>query len=149
MTLYHTSPEKIEKITDDGRFGEFLFFSSTPYQMAACECVTYALDDSEIETIDATSIFYHEDAEKLDALVKEFCKRFDIDDEDLAENIISERDELDRDKYDADDSWDVQMFTARAAKILGYRGVCVTDEQGSAYMIDMLRKENELKECET
>ncbi len=77
-------------------------------------------------------------AGNLEGLVAEFCERFGVDEDD-AEEIISERKQLD--SFDADDLWDVQRFTARAAKMLGFRGVRVSDEQGSAYMIDVTAQE--------
>ncbi|WP_372822210.1 hypothetical protein ACCE15_05340 [Pseudomonas parafulva] len=141
IQLFHTSPEKISSITTEGRFGEFLFFSSGVYVMSATPCVTYSIDIAEDSIINAGSLFYHEDASKLDGLVNEFCERFDVD-TDTAEEIISERHQLDRN--DADDSWDVQLFTARAAKALGFRAVAVSDEQGTAYMIDMAGRESEM-----
>ena len=142
MQLFHTSPNKIAKVTR-GRFGEFMFFSSRVYQMTAGEAVVYSSEINDDQIIDAGSLFYHEDAEKLGALVAEFADRFDVD-SDTAEEIISERQQLDGD--DSDDSWDVQRFTARAAKLLGFCGVRVTDEQGAAYMIDMTGREAELLE---
>jgi hypothetical protein len=141
MELFHTSPGEIEQVNRFGRFGEFLFFSSSVYRMTAGEFVAYRLELSEGDLIDAAALFYHPEAEKLNPLVCEFCARFGVD-TDTAEKIISERAELD--SCDADEIWDAQTFTGRAAKLLGFRGVCVTDEQGAAYMIDMLGREAEL-----
>jgi hypothetical protein len=141
MELFHTSPGEISQINRFGRFGEFLFFSSSIYRMTAGEFVAYRLEVSDVDLIDAGSLFYHPEAEKLSPLVSEFCARFGVD-TDTAEEIISERAELD--SCDADKIWDAQTFTGRAAKLLGFRGVCVADEQGSAYMIDMLGRESEL-----
>lgn len=144
MDIYHTSPEPIDTITNSGRFDEFLFFSSSVYQMAVGDVVTYALSIDENEIVDAGHLFFDDRSANnpaLDALVAGFAKRFGVD-TDTAEEIISERQQLD--SGDADDSWDVQIYTARAAKLLGYRGVRVQDEQGSAYMIDMLGRESEL-----
>lgn len=135
MQLFHTSHEQITSINKSGRFGEFLFFSSRVYQMCACDAVVHSIEIDEDHIIEAGSLFYHEDAAKLEGLVETFCNRFDVD-ADTAEEIISERQQLDY--VDADDLWDVQHYTAKAAKILGFRGVRVTDEQGTAYMIDML-----------
>jgi len=135
MQLFHTSHKEITEINKSGRFGEFLFFSSRVYQMCAGEAVVYSIEIKENEVINAGSLFYHEDAEKLEGLVEMFCNRFDVD-ADTAEEMISERQHLE--EYDADDLCDVQHYTAQAAKILGFRGVRVTDEQGTAYMIDML-----------
>ena len=142
MELFHTSPNEIACITRTGRFGEFLFFSVNVYTMTAGDFVTYKLEINEEDLIDACHLFYHEDAQKLTALVAEFCRRFDVD-ADTAEEIISERAQLD--SADADDLWDAQAFTARATKILGYRGGIGRDEQGSVYMIDMLGREADLE----
>lgn len=141
MELFHTSPDAITKIDGSGRFGSFLFFSDDIYTMTAGDYVTYKIEIDDDSIIDAGHFFYHENSAKLNALVAEFCARFDVD-EDTAQEIISERQQLEN--FDADDSWDAQLYTARAARILGYRGVKVADEQGASYMIDMLDKENEL-----
>ncbi|OHS09273.1 hypothetical protein HMPREF3289_00995 [Pseudomonas sp. HMSC75E02] len=141
MQLFHTSPEEIARINGIGRFGEFLFFSADIYAMSAGSTVTYAIEVDEADLIPAGRLFYHDDAAKLDGLVDEFCDRFGVD-ADSAEEIISEREQLD--STDADELWDVQVYTARAAKLLGYRGVRVRDEQGTAYMIDMQGHESEL-----
>ncbi|WP_288076476.1 hypothetical protein [Pseudomonas sp.] len=148
MQLFHTSPAEIAAISKSGRFGEFLFFSSDVYVMTAGDAVTYSLELDEDAIIDADRLFYHEDAEKLDALVAELADRFEID-ADTAEDLIAEKASVyDLDSIEpedmADASWDVQRFTARAAKILGFRGVAVSDEQGTAYMIDMLGREADL-----
>lgn len=141
MELFHTSPSEITSITKFGHFDEFLCFSSRVYVMAARDFVTYKIEIDDESLIHASSLFYHEDADKLAGLVSEFCSRFDVD-EDTAEEIISEREQLD--SSEADDLWSAQTFTARAAKILGYRGVIMKDEQGTLYMIDMLGRESEL-----
>ena len=142
IELYHTSPQEITRIDEHGRFGEFLFFSCSVYAMVAGEYVTYTIDVDADDMISAGSLFYHEEAGKLDSLIAKFCERFDVD-IDTAEEIISGRKELDG--CDADDGWDVQLFAARAAKLLGFRGVVVADEQGAAYMIDMQGREAELE----
>jgi hypothetical protein len=44
------------------------------------------------------------------------------------------------------DTWPYnEHFTARAAALLGFRGVAVSDEQGTAYLIDMAGREGELE----
>ena len=138
--LYHTSPAKIEKAST-GRFGNFIFFSSRVYAMSAGDVVVYSFDDSPWASIEARAIFRHADAAKLSGLVAEFCERFSVDEE-AAEDAISERVQLD---LDADDSWEVQSFTARAASILGYSIVTVSDEQGAAYMVDISEHFDDMK----
>lgn len=138
--LYHTSPAKIEKAST-GRFGKFIFFSSNVYAMSAGDVVVYSFDDSPWSSIEARAIFHHEDAAKLGELVAEFCDRFNVSEE-AAEDAISERVQLD---LDADDSWEVQAFTARAASILGYSIVTVSDEQGTSYMVDISEHFDDMK----
>lgn len=148
MQLFHTSPAKIEKITTDGRFGEFLFFSSSVYTMTASAAVVYSLDLADADVIEAGQLFYHNDAAKLDGLVTELAARLDINTDDAEALIEESKSVYDLDNIAAEDaadaSWDVQLFTARAAKLLGYRAVQVQDEQGAAYMVDMLGHETEL-----
>lgn len=148
MQLFHTSPVEITKIDNVGRFGSFLFFSAHVYTMTAGEYVTYGLDVEEDSIIEAGQLFYHDGAEKLVPLVAELAARLGVDEE-IAEALIEESTSIyDIDGIDSEDaadvSWDVQHFTARAARILGYRGVKVEDEQGTAYLIDMLGHEKEL-----
>lgn len=148
MELFHTSSKAITKITSDGRFGEFLFFSSRVYAMTAGTPVVYSIELADADVIEACQLFYHEDAAKLGDLVAELANRLGID-SDEAEALIEESKSVyDLDNIEAEDaadaSWDVQMFTARAAKLLGFRAVRVTDEQGAAYMVDMLGREADL-----
>ncbi len=148
MQVFHTSPTEISKITEAGRFGSFLFFSGHVYHMTAGEALVYSLDIGEDEIIEAGQLFYHDDAEKLAPLVTELAARMGID-EATAEALIEESQQVhDLDGIDMEDaadlSWDVQHFTARAARVLGFRGVAVSDEQGTAYLIDMLGRESDL-----
>lgn len=153
MKLFHTSPAKISKITSSGRFGEFLFFSSRVYTMTAACATVYSIEIDDAEIIDADQLFYHADAASLEGLVDELADRLGIDAE-RAEALIEESvsaPELDEIAAEdaAEVSWDVQRYTARAAKVLGFRGVRVTDEQGAAYMIDMTGREADLLEVAT
>lgn len=155
MQLFHTSPTKITKIDRNGRFSEFLFFSSDVYCMTADEEVSvYSIELDASSVIEASSIFYHDDSdEKLDALVATVAKRYAVE-EAVARDLIDETASI----YEvdssveaedlADASWDIQLATAKAAKMLGFQGVRVTDEQGAAYMIDMLGREEELIEVD-
>lgn len=148
MQLFHTSPNEIATITTYGRFGSFLFFSAGEYVMTAGSHITYSVEVDEAAIIKASRIFYHDDSAKLDELVAELAERLSVDTE-TAEALIEESQQVhDLDHIApedlADASWDVQHFSARAAQLLGYRGVAVTDEQGTAYLIDMHGKEQEL-----
>lgn len=150
MELFHTSPEAISQINTHGRYGSFLFFSSHVYAMNAGSVKAYSIELDESECIGAGELFYHEDAAKLDSLVAEVAARYDID-EDAAAALIDESKSI----YDiesnvepedlGDAAWDIQHATARAAALLGFRAVRVSDEQGASYMVEMLGREQDLK----
>lgn len=151
MELLHTSGSPITEITETGTFGSFLFFSSSEYVMCKCNYLTYSIEIDESDIIEATSLFYHDDSEKLNTLVAGVANIFGCD-EQTARDLM---DETETDIYralpgrDADEyaelSWDTQRYAAEAGRILGYRCTAVRDEQGTSYMIDMLGRENELK----
>jgi hypothetical protein len=142
-TLFHTSAKKIDKVSPFGLLGSSLCFAINPYVMTAAACaITYKIELSDSEIIEASQLFYHENASALSDLVKEFCDRFDVE-EDAAESLISEQSHIDT--SDAEDMMNVQKFTSRAASLLGYRAVRCDDEQGSVYIVEMLNKENELE----
>lgn len=148
MQLFHTSPNEISEITEAGRFGSFLFFSSHVYHMTAGQAVVYSTELGDDEIISAGSLFYHDGAAKLAGLVAELAEQLDIDEDDAEALIEESKTVYDLDGIEpedaADASWDVQLFTARAAALLGYRGVAVSDEQGTSYMVNMLGREADL-----
>ena len=154
MELFHTSPTKITEINSSGRFGRFLFFAAEAYRMAAGTVITYKIELDEEEIISARRLFWHDDAEKLAGLVAELADRLGCD-TDTAEALIEEKasiydvaDDLGLDAEDlADISWDIQLVSARAARLLGFRGVAVSDEQGVSIMVDMAGHESELVEA--
>lgn len=154
MELFHTSPTKITEINSRGRFGSFLFFSGEAYRMAACAVTTYKIELDEEEIISARRLFWHDDVEKLAGLVEELAERLGCD-ADTAEALIEEKtrifdliDDLGLDVEDLGElAWDIQHYTARAARVLGFRGVAVSDEQGVSFMIDMAGHEAELVEA--
>lgn len=137
MELFHTG-SKIEKITSNGRYGEFLFFGASDCHYGD---VTYKIEVSEEKIIDPNTFFYRDDCEKLESIVAEVMELAECD-EDEAEEYLSQRES----HTDADIDWDIQALTAKAAKTLGYRGVEIPDEHGTSYMIDMLGHEDELEE---
>lgn len=152
MILFHTSPTKITTINRDGRFGEFLFFSDDVYVMTASDNVhVYKLDINSDEIIEASQLFYVDDSDQiLKSLIDEVKDMLGVDDEtacDLIDETVSIYDiDTDVSAEDlADCSWEIQRITATAAKMLGYKGVQVEDEQGAAYMIDMLGRESLLQ----
>ena len=154
MELFHTSPTKITEINSRGRFGSFLFFSGEAYCMGPWSVITYKLEIDEDQIISARRLFWHEDAEKLAGLVEDLATRLGCD-ADTAEALIEETtsiydvaDDLGIDAEDlADISWDIQHISAKAACLLGFRGVAVSDEQGASFMINMIGHEAELVEA--
>lgn len=154
MELFHTSPAKITEINGGGRFGSFLFFSGEAYRMGPWSVITYKLEIDEDQIISARRLFWHDDAEKLAGLVEDLATRLDCD-ADTAEALIEETtsiydvaDDLGIDAEDlADISWDIQHISAKAAGLLGFRGVAVSDEQGASFMINMVGHEAELVEA--
>lgn len=147
ITLYHTSPSPIAKITNNGTFGSFLCFAASPYFMTASQgAVVYSIDVADDEIIDARSLFYHEQAAKLKDIVDEVADRVGCDIA-MARNLIDESDHLCNhcDMWDPEVDFDIQHASAKAARILGYRGVRLTDEQGGLWLIDMTGREAEFK----
>ena len=149
MELYHTSGAEITNINELGRFGSHLCFADEPYFMAIDPAITYKIEIDENDIIEAGSIFYHDDAEKLSALASEVAERIGCSEDD-AEEVISQRLnvwdmdlELEADEL-AELSWDSQRWAAEAAALLGYRGVSMQDEQGTMYLVDMLSRESDL-----
>ncbi len=153
LTLYHCSHEAITAITDDGNFGSFLFFGDEPSHYGH---VVHSIEiDVDEEVIKAGRIFYEENSlnnPALDDVVQEVMCVFGVD-EDTADDLISERISsftfFTEEGYSAEDcannSWLMQYYTACAAEALGFRGVAVSDEYGTSYMINMLGREHELK----
>jgi len=146
--IYHTSPEKIGAIHDRGMFGDVLHFSTKPYTMSAAENpTTYKMKYSDDDFIDASSLYHHDDAAKIQPIANRLAKRYGIT-SDAAEDIISGN----KSSYDfgldsetsAQLGWDAQTAAAKAAKKLGYKGAKGQDEQGAVYMVPMRGREKDL-----
>ena len=136
MKIYHTSPSRIEKIKDNGLFGECLFFSNEIYQMGAGEVVVYSLDVEKIIV-----------ASNLDdnSVIQDIANYFEID-EDEAEKVLTGRTSVFNIGGDGEDDWWVQGKQGEAAKNMGYEAVKSEDEQGAVYIVPMLGRENDLIE---
>ncbi|TFH85252.1 hypothetical protein EQG41_18235 [Billgrantia azerbaijanica] len=149
MKLFHTSPAEITEINSFGRFGEFLFFADEEYVMTAGDHITYSIEIDEDDIIEAGRLFYHDDAEKLQGLVERVMEVVGCD-EDTAEELIAQNEDVHSIDCDiepedlAEASWDIQRIAGEAAVILGYRGVEMEDEQGTAYLISMKSREADL-----
>lgn len=151
MRLYHTSPEEIDEPHEKGSFGSGIFFASEPYYMThSLSPQLYALDDlDEDDVIDASSFFYHEDYHKLDDLVKKIMEKLGVD-EQTAQDLLDESANLydiveDPDDSTAENSWWLQKMALEAAKKLGKKGVRLTDEQGSAWLLDIMHYFDKMK----
>lgn len=141
--IYHTSPEHIIEIRSNETFDDGLFFSSHVYTMTAADTVyVYALDLDELNLIDARSLFYHEDALKLNDIVERFASIYDLT-VDEAEDVISGRVWCQdakpalQDMDAIDFSFAQQRYALECAKALGFDGVELQDEQGAAYLVSM------------
>jgi hypothetical protein len=148
---FHGSPQPIEQINDLGRFGSHLFFSGRPDAASTHGEHLYKISMPDSDIIDASSLFYQKDSGKLSGFVEDLSEDLGVDEE-TAENLISQKislydvDGLDLDAEEiAEKDWDIQGITAKAAKLLGFRGVAVPDEYGTSYMVDMIGRDNELR----
>lgn len=139
MKLYHCSPVEIKAIHNNGEFGSFLFFSEEPYSLALGQVVAYSVEIDESEIIPCYRFFFHENCEAIYTIVKEVMNKLKVSEED-AENLLTEKtsvyDVLDTTDFIAEASWWVQRKSAECARILGFLGCELTDEQGAVWMID-------------
>lgn len=143
LKLNHTSPEEKIVARSNGLFDEFIFFSSDAYAMTVGEYHVFTVEVDEKEIIEARCMFYLDNAEDANNVVEEVMNTYEVD-EDEAIELLSETAQLDDLDIDFDEkfldgfaeaSWNLQRLTARAASALGFRGVAVNDEQGTAYML--------------
>ncbi len=92
--LYHTSPEEIREIHDEGLFGSQLFFASEPYYMVndINKASIYEIDADEDDFLDVNRIPYidMEEYEKIQPIIEDIKKLTGVDDEE-AVNLLSER----------------------------------------------------------
>jgi len=135
MKLYHTSPNKIEKISARGAFGECLCFSSDVYSMSVGAVHVYSLEIEESEVIDASD-FEASDAPNVVAHIMNVLEC----DEDQALEYLTGSDS----HSDAEMDWFIQGQMGEAAKEAGYRAARMQDEQGDCYIVPMFGKEKEM-----
>jgi len=150
MTVYHTSPEKIESIHTNGALGECLCFSTLPYTMTAkadADIYVYALEIDERDIIDVEDLYHLpqvvEIADLLGVSVEDAEKILDgsedippQDDGGAKYGVYMDYAEL---------SWAVQGLQGLAARGQGYEAVWGRDEQGSVLIVPMLDREKDLK----
>lgn len=138
----HTSPDQnLEINDDDGVFGSFLFFTRNElYQTTAGSVEVYGVREQSVSIISASTIFFDNDAgsnEALQAIIDEVAAAHGVD-EDTACSLIdgSESGWNTVALWDGESDWEMQHYTAKAAKACGYDGVEVEDEQGTSVMIN-------------
>lgn len=135
MKIYHTSPEKIEKITKSCLFDDCLFFSSSVYDMGNAKYI-YSINIDKDEIID-TSMLDDEDtishiSNALDCTLEE------------AEEMLTGHLVAGDVTGNYEDGWFIQAQQGFAAKEMGYKAALDYDEQGSVYIVPMLNRESDL-----
>lgn len=138
ITITHTSPELITKITSNGGCTEsdVLFFSLNDYQMSVGNVYVYDMQIDESKIISVSQLY-------CENVVAEVAALFSCDEDDAESILDSTKNEWDFDS-DAEKSWRLQGLRARAAKNMGYIAVEDTDENGVVYIICMTDLESKL-----
>jgi hypothetical protein len=150
MELFHTSPDKIEKVNPFGLFGDCLCFSGRPYFMTEAPApVVYKIELDDSEIVEASSFFYRDDCDKLSGLVEEVMELVGCD-EDTAQDLLAGTQSLlsVADEYDPEMDFEIQKLTGKAGKVLGFRAVETRDEQGAMWLVSMSGHEQDLIEVE-
>jgi hypothetical protein len=141
MKLYHSGSEMTE-ISNSGRFGSFLFF--LPENDCNYGTVSYSIeiDESAIcDYSDIKSAMYDDDSYlAILSIIKEAASKFDIDEEEAAEMLSGDSENL-----IGDDNAAMQVFQGRTALALGYEALRIEDEfSGDTVMIGMAGRFAEL-----
>lgn len=149
MKLFHTSPNEITKIDRFGNFDDCLFFSTKVYQMRCGEVITYSIDASEMEFVEANQLH---DVEIIAKIVERFSNVIpeDEDASDFAESLLDGSILLWDIGFDlgldgesmAELDWFIQAKRGECAKKMGFDGCKDHDEQGSVYIIPMFGRES-------
>ena len=135
MKLFHTSPKEITKIDRFGNFDDCLFFSTSIYEMSACETITYSINAENMSFVDSGDLT---DVE----IVAEIAERFEIDLDD-AESLLDGSDSVWNHAFaDAENDWYIQAKRGECAKKMGFDGCKDYDEQGAVYIIPMFNRES-------
>ena len=139
MKLFHTSPNKIEKVSKFGNFDDCLFFSANVYEMSASETITYSINADDMRFVEACDLHDEE-------VVAEIAERFEVD-QNTAESLLDGSDSVwSHDFGDADADWFVQARRGECAKKMGFDGCKDHDEQGAVYIVPMFGRESILVE---
>lgn len=141
MIVWHTSPHPVEQVVDGGEFGPRLFFALQPYspRWFGQPSFLYALEIDEGAVLRASRIFYEDpDDGTLDTVIEAAVHESGLDEatvRDLIDGTVNSFDVIDDTDEAAEIGWAAQRWAAEAAETLGYRGVALQDEQGTAYLM--------------
>ena len=143
--IFHTSPNVISKINKNNHlFEDSLFFSDNIYSMGGSH--VYSIN---IETytgklfITGYDLIYRNDYSKdIIEFIEEIKDMSDSIDDDIAEEILAEKDFIADYTGDYEDEWTIQSIQGKIARKLGYLGFKGKDEQGTVYIIPMYGRED-------
>lgn len=134
--MFHTSPEQIIKVHNNGIAGSCLFFSDDEYVMTTSS--TYYVYEADFNCVSASQLYDYD-------IIAEIYEYFDVDYE-LAEALLdASENEWDLENTEGDDSWWLQGKRGECAVKMGYDGCQDKDEQGTVYIVPMMGRESELK----
>lgn len=147
--LYHTSPNAIESINRFGLFGSGLCFASSPYQMSACDVLTYKLDAEGLNFLELSEIEWDDNAIEAAKYLESWCGEMGVSDgAEALEFLVNQNcsdvfeefpDSIEVEDY-ADFSFYMQKLALDLSVHLGFDGVSMRDEQGQLYLINMENK---------
>ena len=142
--LYHTSPNKIEKITMDGTFYDCLFFSNEIYVMTQCDTYyVYEINEEDFNFICASDLYNEEIISKIE-------NYFECDTKGAEELLTGYTSVFDLAIEDASEKdWWLQAIRGECAKKMGFDGCEDRDEQGTVYIIPMFGREKDIKFLKT
>ena len=108
------------------------------------ELYQMAIDPRKIIEAKSFSYLDKEKYNKIKPIIKKIKDMFNVD-EDLALDLLSENTNQieilkDNDEFDYEKDYELQKLALDAAKLLGFEGVQLEDEQGTSYLIDMKDK---------
>ena len=155
MKIFHTSPEKIEKVYESDFFGDCLFFALKPYFMNTPKYI-YSIELDESKIVRVRDLYDEKIISEIQQSTKELL---DIEiDEDDAERLLDGR----LDAYDlftdyenfesgyelgkaaGELGWIIQGLQGKCGKKMGFEAVEAQDEQGTVYIVPMMGRENDL-----
>ncbi len=136
MKVFHTSPEEITEIKNNGLFDDCLFFSAEEYAMGDVKAV-YSLEISDNKIIEVSDL---DDTDTIDHI----ANVLDCTQDQAAELLSGEIRNAGEITGDYEDDWFVQAQQGSAAKAMGFDACESFDEQGTVYIIPMMGRENDL-----